>query len=90
MLDRCFLRAAGERDPIISSRWMSLADLALGWNAPDFPVSGQDLKALGIEAGPAMGRAMKALTALWVKSGFTADKQKLLMILPMIMGKPAP
>ena len=90
VLDRCFLRAAGERDPIISSRWMSLADLALGWNAPDFPVSGQDLKALGIEAGPAMGRAMKALTALWVKSGFTADKQKLLMILPMIMGKPAP
>jgi len=87
VLDRCFLRAAGETDPILSSRWMSLADLALGWTPPEFPITGQDLKDLGIETGPEMGRAMKALKALWVRSGFTADKEKLLMILPMITGK---
>lgn len=84
IIDRARLRAAGEEDPIRSSRWMSLADFAMGWAPPVFPLKGKDLKAAGVEAGPKMGRAMKALEALWVRSGFTADKDKLLMALKLI------
>ncbi len=83
IIDRARIRAAGEPDVIKSVHWMSLADLAMGWTPPEFPVSGKDLKAAGIEPGPDMGRAMSALKALWLRSGFTADKEKLLTALKM-------
>lgn len=83
-LDRVRLRAAGEEDTIRSAHWMVLADLAMGWVPPEFPITGKDLKAAGIKAGPDMGRIMKALEALWIRSGFSADKNKLLIALKML------
>ena len=82
--DRAYLRAAGEEDVIISTRWISLAALAQDWTPPEFPLSGKDLRAQGVEAGPKMGKILDALKALWVKSGFTADREKLLMALKLI------
>ena len=84
ILDRARLRAAGEKDPIISAKWMSLADLAMGWTPPEFPVTGKDLTKAGIESGPEMGRALKALEALWVRSGFHTEKPQLLAALKML------
>lgn len=84
VIDRARLRAAGETDPVISSRWMSLADLAMGWTQPEFPISGKDLQAAGVAPGEDMGRKLKALEALWVRSGFTADKPKLMMALSLL------
>ena len=84
VIDRARLRAAGEPDPVMSSRWMSLADLAMGWTQPEFPISGKDLKAAGVPPGEDMGRKLKALEALWVRSGFTADKPKLMMALKLL------
>ena len=84
VIDRARLRAAGEDDAIISTRWMSLADLAMGWTPPEFPLSGKDMKAAGVEPGPQMGKVLEALKALWVRSGFTADRDKLLMALKLI------
>jgi len=84
VLDRTRLRAAGEEDPTKSSRWMSFADLAMGWQQPTFPLTGKDLKKAGVAAGPEMGRAMKALEALWVRSGFSVDKEKLLIALKLL------
>jgi poly(A) polymerase len=83
-LDRTRLRAAGEPDTIRSARWMVLADLAMGWIPPEFPLSGKDLRAAGVEPGPKMGKALKALEALWIRSGFSADKEKLLIALKML------
>lgn len=83
-LDRSRLRAAGEPDTIRSAHWMVLADLAMGWTLPEFPLKGKDLKAAGIKPGPNMGRAMKALEALWIRSGFSVDKEKLLIALKML------
>ena len=82
--DRAHLRAAGEEDVIISARWMSLAALAQDWTPPEFPLSGKDLRTQGVEAGPKMGKILDALKALWVKSGFTAVREKLLMALKLI------
>lgn len=84
VIDRARLRAAGEDDALMSSRWMSLADLAMGWTPPEFPISGKDMKAAGVEPGPQMGKMLEALKALWVRSGFTADREKLLMALQLL------
>jgi len=84
VIDRARIRAAGEDDAIISTRWMSLADLAMGWTPPEFPLTGKDMKAAGVEPGPQMGKMLEALNALWVRSGFTADREKLLMALKLI------
>lgn len=84
ILDRARLRAAGESDPIQSSRWMVLADLAMGWQAPTFPVTGKDLAKAGVPKGPGMGKALKALEALWVRSGFSTEKPQLLAALKLM------
>jgi len=81
--DRARIRAAGEPNVIKSAHWISLADKAANWTRPEFPLTGKDLQAAGVQPGPAMGRAMKALEALWLRSGFTADKDKLLTALKM-------
>ncbi len=82
--DRAVIRAAGADDPLIAGRWMALALFAKSWEAPAFPLKGKDLKAAGIENGPQMGKTLEALKALWVRSGFEADKAKLLMALQLI------
>lgn len=84
MIDRARLRAAGADDPIKSARWMSLADLAMGWTPPEFPLKGKDLIKAGVEPGEVMGKKLEALKALWVRSGFTVEKDKLLMALKLL------
>ncbi len=84
VIDRARLRAAGAEDPITSARWMSLVDLAMGWTPPAFPLTGKDLIKAGEKPGEAMGKKLEALKALWVRSGFTAEKDKLLMALRLL------
>ena len=84
IMDRAHLRAAGAEDPITSSRWMSLVDLAMGWTPPKFPLTGKDLIKAGEPPGEAMGKKLEALKALWVRSGFTVEKDKLLMALKLL------
>lgn len=84
LYDRAVIRAAGTEDPLMSMRWTALAAFAQTWEAPAFPLKGRDLKAAGIEDGPKMGKTLEALKALWVRSGFTATKERLLMALALI------
>lgn len=84
ILDRARLRAAGASDPIESSKWMVLADLALGWTPPIFPLRGSDLLEAGVPKGPQIGKALAALEALWVRSGFSTEKPQLLAALKLL------
>ena len=84
VIDRARLRAAGAEDAIQSSRWMVLADLAMGWHPPVFPVTGKDLAKAGVPKGPGMGKALKALEALWIRSGFSTEKPQLLAALKLM------
>jgi len=84
ILDRARLRAAGADDPLESSRWMVLADLALGWTPPTFPLRGADLIKAGVPKGPQLGKALTALEALWVRSGFSTEKPQLLAALKLL------
>lgn len=86
VIDRASLRAAGA-EGIAVEGWMKLAEFAQNWEIPVFPLKGRDLKAAGIEDGPKMGKSLEALKALWVKSGFTADKERLLMALTLISAR---
>jgi tRNA nucleotidyltransferase/poly(A) polymerase len=48
------------------------------WDAPTFPVNGEDLKRLGISPGPELGRILNSLKSKWTESGFTLGKDDLL------------
>lgn len=46
----------------------------LEWKRPKLPVSGGDLIAMGLTAGPAVARTMQAIEREWVRTGFPGDK----------------
>ncbi len=85
--DRMVVRAAGQTDPIIAATWVKKAKWALDWSIPEFPLKGRDLQKAGINDGPEMGKVLRALKELWIRSGFEADKEKLLVALGMIQLK---
>lgn len=53
-------------------------DLALTWEAPVFPLSGKDLKRLGLEEGPVLGKILKATEDWWIAEKFNPDKKSCL------------
>jgi poly(A) polymerase len=44
------------------------------WRRPHMPVSGGDLIAMGLIAGPVVAKTMQALEEEWIAAGFPADK----------------
>jgi tRNA nucleotidyltransferase (CCA-adding enzyme) len=48
------------------------------WTPPEFPVSGNDLIAAGVQAGPNMGRMLAQLRSTWEQSGFKLTQDELL------------
>lgn len=48
------------------------------WQRPVFPLKGSDLSALGMTAGPQMGKALAALENEWIEGGFHAGREVLL------------
>lgn len=51
-------------------------------DVPVFPISGADLLAVGVPAGPKVGKLLKSLEASWVKAGFSLTREDLLQRLP--------
>ena len=82
--DRMMVRAAGVADPILAAAWVKQARFARDWPIPEFPLKGRDLKEAGVKDGPEMGKILRALKELWIRSGFQADKEKLLTALGLI------
>ncbi len=83
-MDRAVIRAAGASDPVQSAAWWALYETARDWQWPEFPVVGKDLMALGIPHGEKLGKALSALKALWIRSGFTVEKPQLLNAAKML------
>lgn len=48
------------------------------WEAPIFPITGEDLKNAGIPPGPEMGRIINSLKNKWADSAYSLDKNSLL------------
>eukprot|EP00079_Xenopus_tropicalis_P034673 XP_017948444.1 PREDICTED: CCA tRNA nucleotidyltransferase 1, mitochondrial isoform X1 [Xenopus tropicalis] len=49
-----------------------------GWTLPRFPVSGHDLRRMGISSGKDIGRILQELREHWKESGYQASKEELL------------
>ncbi|XP_055503691.1 CCA tRNA nucleotidyltransferase 1, mitochondrial [Leucoraja erinacea] len=50
------------------------------WSIPRFPVSGHDLRRIGIISGKEIGTMLQELRDTWKKSGYLMDKEELLSI----------
>jgi poly(A) polymerase len=55
-----------------------LLEFAEKWQRPQFPISGSDLIAAGMEGGPELGARLKEMEGKWVESDFALSKGELL------------
>ena len=55
-----------------------LADELYNWQPPMFPISGNDLKNIGVKPGPMLGKLLHELKMLWMESYYTLGKDELL------------
>ena len=49
------------------------AKLPERWRAPQLPVRGTDVLALGVKPGPTVGSVLKAFESWWISAGFPSD-----------------
>ncbi|XP_077385838.1 CCA tRNA nucleotidyltransferase 1, mitochondrial isoform X2 [Festucalex cinctus] len=54
-----------------------LAELQM-WTAPRFPISGHDLRKMGVVSGKEIGTTLQKLRDIWKKSHYQMDKEELL------------
>jgi poly(A) polymerase len=86
IVDRLRLAVASARQRALTetealaeaARLDALLRHSLGWTRPAFPLRGEDIKALGLAQGSAIGRLLKALEQEWLESGFNLDRDALL------------
>jgi poly(A) polymerase len=57
-----------------SEAWAGLLTLAESWTPPPFPITGADIKALGVSEGPKVGELRRALEAWWIAQDFAPDR----------------
>jgi len=61
-----------------SARLSKLLEQAQAWTKPKFPLSGGDVMAAGVTAGPRVGEVLQTLENQWVDENFAADRAALL------------
>ncbi|HEY5829800.1 MAG TPA: CCA tRNA nucleotidyltransferase [Hyphomicrobiaceae bacterium] len=57
--------------------WRDRFTLPERWQPPRFPLSGADVMALGVPAGPRIGELLRALEAWWIAGDFAGDEAAL-------------
>ena len=55
-----------------------LLDMAVNWQCPTFPVQGSDVLALGLVAGPKVGKVLREVEAWWVADDFRPTRDECL------------
>jgi poly(A) polymerase len=51
-------------------------EIVRDWPRPELPVKGRDVSALGVPAGPEIGRHLKDLEDWWIAGDFAADREQ--------------
>jgi len=54
--------------------WLRAFEIVRDWPRPEFPLRGRDVSALGMAAGPEIGRLLKDVEAWWIAGDFAADR----------------
>lgn len=77
------------RDPSVAAGniqgWKDTWDAAHGWVPPEFPVTGEDIMAAGVEEGPDVGDILEDIEDWWVEQAFRPDRDGCLERLRMMM-----
>lgn len=71
--DRALLAWAGSGAGRDDVDWSALTALPKRWRIPILPVRAGDLQARGLEPGPELGRALRAIEERWISDGFPTD-----------------
>jgi poly(A) polymerase len=58
--------------------WRNVLKRAQNWLRPQFPLTGNDLRDVGIEQGPELGKQLQALEDWWVAAEFQPNRAALL------------
>jgi len=58
-----------------NAKWIDLVKFILSWQSPVFPLSGNDVLALGVGAGPEVGALMADVEKWWEDHNFTPVRQ---------------
>ncbi len=59
-----------------ASAWRALIAHANMWKRPKLPLSGEDVMAAGVPAGPKVGEVMREVEAWWIDSDFPDDRPR--------------
>lgn len=74
-VDALLMRAAMfDDDAAVRNAELALAQDALTWPVPKFPIKGDDILALGMPPGMGVGAALEAVKVLWARRGFPDDE----------------
>jgi len=72
--DRVMLGWANDRKGHNAFQWRALLAMADSWQKPEFPLTGQMIKAAGVPEGPEIGRVWREVEEWWVDSDFIDDE----------------
>ncbi|MDJ0948954.1 MAG: CCA tRNA nucleotidyltransferase [Alphaproteobacteria bacterium] len=73
----------GARPADLAGDRKALAE-ATSWTSPKFPLGGQDVKALGVPAGPRVGDLLAAVERWWIDGDFKATRRQCLTKLKVV------
>lgn len=76
--DLVLIAWAATDDPADDPSWRTLLAATRGWKRPQLPVSGSDVKRLGVEEGEAVGELLRAAEDWWIEGDFRADRAECL------------
>ena len=75
--DRVKLQWARSTRPATTPQWRGLIALGESWTVPVMPLSGKDVVASGVPAGPLVGEVLREVEDWWIDSDFLDDKLSL-------------
>jgi poly(A) polymerase len=86
-VDRVLLAWARSEAGANDEAWHDLATLPAWWKAPAFPIKAADLMARGVEKGPQLGAALRAVEEAWVAADFPMEDEVLGRIVDAAAGR---
>ncbi len=75
-VDQVYLRWAEAGGRAGERRFPALLAIANEWSPPRFPLSGDDVLALGFERGPKIGELLSEVERWWMDGGFVAGREE--------------
>ena len=73
-LDAALFDWSNSKSPPSDAAWNAAVRLPERWTAPRFPLTGAQLLAKGLGAGPQIGEVLEAMEDWWVAQGFPEDE----------------